>query len=404
MTVKIEPGALWGSLPAITSKSHAHRVMIAAALSDRPVHVILNCISKDIEATAACIQALGGTVTPTEDGLQVTPISLRQETVPVLPCGESGSTARFLIPVAAAICAQSVFTGEGRLPQRPFAPLCQAMKAGNVICDSSFLPMKVTGKMQPGIFAIDGNVSSQYISGLLFALPLLEGESEIRLRTPLESAGYVDLTLSVLQDFGITVYRTEQGFRVPGKQKYRGKEKAEIEGDWSNSAFWLVASAIGKPVCVDGLDPNSYQQDKRILELIRMVRENGSFRVDVGDIPDLVPALAVLACSCRETSVIENAGRLRMKESDRLFTVAEMVKNLGGNAEERPDGLIITGTGTLQGGTVESCNDHRIAMAAAIASVICREPVVIRDAGAVAKSYPHFFEDFKKLGGQVHGV
>ena len=161
---------------------------------------------------------------------------------------------------------------------------------------------------------------------------------------------------------------------------------------------------MGKPVHVDGLDPNSYQQDKRILELIRMTRENGCFSVDVGDIPDLVPALAVLACSCRETSIIENAGRLRMKESDRLFTVAEMVRNLGGNVEERPDGLTISGTGELRGGTIESYNDHRIAMAAAIASVICREPVVIRDTGAVAKSYPHFFEDFKKLGGQVYGV
>lgn len=406
MTVTIEPGPLSGSVAAITSKSHAHRVMIAAALSNRPVDVILNCVSKDIEATAACIRALGGSVTPIENGLRIMPIPrpLPDGAEPVLHCGESGSTARFLMPVAAAICEQSIFTGEGRLPQRPFTPLCEAMAVGGVICDSPSLPMKISGKMHSGTFSIDGNISSQYISGLLFALPLLAGDSEIQLRTPLESAGYVDLTLSVLSDFGITADRTDKGFRVPGGQKYRGADRVEIEGDWSNAAFWLVASAMGKNVHVEGLDPRSCQGDKRVLNIIETVRNEGRFSVDAGDIPDLVPVLAVLACSCRAKSVIVNAGRLRIKESDRLFTVAEMVRNLGGNVEELPDGLIIYGTGGLRGGTVESFNDHRIAMAAAAASVICREPVIIRDAGAVAKSYPHFFEDFKKLGGQVYGV
>lgn len=406
MTVKIEPGPLSGSVPAIMSKSHAHRVMIAAALSDRPVNVILNCISKDIEATSACIQALGGKVEPMDKGLRVTPApcQLSDDAEPVLHCGESGSTARFLMPVAAAICRQSIFTGAGRLPQRPFAPLCEAMAAGGVICDSPLLPMKITGKMRPGTFVIDGNVSSQYISGLLFALPLLAGDSEIVLRTPLESTGYVDLTISVLADFGITVCRTEQGFRVPGPQKYRGKESIEIEGDWSNAAFWLVASAIGDSVDVEGLNPDSCQRDKQILALINMVCQEDRFCVDVADIPDLVPILAVLACACRKSSLIENAGRLRIKESDRLSTVAEMIWNLGGNVEELADGLIISGTGRLRGGIVESYNDHRIAMAAAVASVICDEPVIIRDAGAVAKSYPHFFEDFKKLGGRVYGI
>ena len=406
MTATVRPGLLSGTLPAVSSKSHAHRVMIAAALSDRPTELYLNCISKDIAATAACIRALGGDAIPTETGYRISPVRrpFPTDTMPVLHCGESGSTARFLMPVAAAVCTRSLFTGEGRLPQRPFAPLCEAMAANGISCDRETLPMRLSGKLRAGTFEIDGNISSQYISGLLFALPLLEAESEILLRTPLESSGYVDLTVSVLKDFGITVHGTDRGFRVPGGQRYRGKPSVQIEGDWSNAAFWLVASAIGAPIRIDGLNPDSCQRDKQILPLIQMTRECGCFRADVRDIPDLVPILAVLACSGKGVSVMENAGRLRLKESDRLLAVAEMIRNLGGTAEEQTDRLIITGTGSLRGGSVNSYNDHRIAMAAAVASILCKEPVSVLDAGAVAKSYPHFFEDFKKLGGQVYGV
>ena len=375
MKIRIEPHRLFGTVEAIPSKSHVHRLMIANFLAGgEPLKI--GHMSRDMKATAACIEAL------------------KQSEEPVLCCDESGSTARFLLPVAAALKGASCLTGSGRLPGRPFEDLCIAMEAHGVTFDSHHLPMRISGRLTSGVYEIPGNVSSQYISGLLFALPLLEGRSSIVLTAPLESRGYVDMTCQVLRSFGIEIIETGGGFTVPGGQNYILPDKIEPEGDWSNSAFWLAAG-----VRVTGLDIRSPQGDKAILKIIEEAKCPGEFRVDVADIPDLVPITAVIGSARRGRMVIENAGRLRIKESDRLHTVCKMIKSLGGTAIEQENSIIIEGTGSLSGGTVDSCNDHRIAMAAAIASIICTEPVYISDAQAVDKSYPEFFEDFKRLGG-----
>lgn len=377
MNIRIEPHRIFGTIEAIPSKSHVHRLMIANFLAGGEPLEIGN-MSRDMEATAACIE------------------SLKHNERPELDCDESGSTARFLLPVAAALKEKCSLTGRGRLPGRPFEDLCVAMEAHGVTFDSHHLPMKISGRLTSGIYEIPGNVSSQYISGLLFALPLLEGRSSIVLTAPLESRGYVDMTCQVLRSFGIEVIETGGGFTVPGGQRYILPEKIEPEGDWSNSAFWLAAG-----VRVTGLDIRSPQGDKAILKIIEEADFPGDLKIDAADIPDLVPITAVIGAARRGKTFIENAGRLRIKESDRLRTVCKMIHNLGGTAVENENSIIIEGTGTLTGGTVDSCNDHRIVMAAAIASIICTHPVYINEAQAVNKSYPGFFEDFKKLGGVI---
>ena len=380
MTVRIEPRRLFGTIEAIPSKSHVHRLMIACFLAgERPLR--LEHMSRDMETTASCLKALS------------------ESPFPTLDCDESGSTARFLIPVAAALKEACSFVGRGRLPARPFEELCAAMEAHGVTFNSHHLPMRISGKMTAGSYEIPGNVSSQYISGLLFALPLLEGRSQIVLTAPLESRGYVDMTCRVLRSFGIEIIETGSGYTVPGGQRYEAPDIVTPEGDWSNSAFWLAAG-----IRVTGLDVRSAQGDKAIVSIIDDAKVPGDFFVDVSDIPDLVPVIAVIAAARKGRTYMEKAARLRIKESDRLHSVCQMIQNLGGTAVEQDDGLVIDGTGALRGGTVSSYNDHRIVMAAAVASVICSEPVVIQNAQAVDKSYPAFFEDFQKLGGICHVI
>lgn len=378
MNIKIQPGKLSGKIEAIPSKSDAHRLMIANYLAGgAPLN--LPWTSKDMDATAACLKAL--------------------DCDEVLDCGESGSTARFILPVAAALKEEASLTGHGRLTSRPFRELCDAMRANGASFDRDLLPMTVKGKLKSGIYELPGNVSSQYISGLLFALPILEGDSVIKLTTALESVGYVNMTLKVLKSFGIKVTEENNEYRVPGGQKYILPKKIKPEGDWSNAAFWLAAG-----IEVTGLDNDSYQGDKAIVKIVEDAKLQGDLHVDVKDIPDLVPIISVIASGRQGTTHIENAARLRIKESDRIKTVCEMINNLGGTAKELPEGLIIEGTGSLKGGTVDSANDHRIVMATAIASILCTEPVLITDAAAVEKSYPTFFEDFEKLGGQYNVI
>ncbi|MBE7057184.1 MAG: 3-phosphoshikimate 1-carboxyvinyltransferase [Ruminococcaceae bacterium] len=378
MNIKIMPGKISGTIKAIPSKSDAHRLMIANYLAGG-APLKLEWTSKDIDATNACLKAL--------------------DSGDVLSCGESGSTARFILPVAAALKEETSLTGQGRLTSRPFKELCDAMRENGASFDRDLLPMTVKGKLKSGTYELPGNVSSQYISGLLFATPLLDGDSIIKLTTPLESVGYVNMTMKVLGNFGIKVEQGENYYKVPGGQKYILPETVAPEGDWSNSAFWLAAG-----INVTGLDENSYQGDKAIVKILEDAKISGDLHIDVKDIPDLVPVISVIASGRQGTTYIENAARLRIKESDRIKTVCEMINNLGGCAKELPEGLIIEGTGSLKGGTVDSANDHRIVMATAIASTICKEPVIITDAGAVDKSYPTFFEDFEKLGGHLNVI
>ncbi|MDP4118642.1 MAG: 3-phosphoshikimate 1-carboxyvinyltransferase [Bacillota bacterium] len=393
MKVTIQPSRLKGSVAAVASKSYAHRAVIAAALSNAETEIILNTSSQDIEATLSCIEALGAKWEKSEKGIKVYPI-VRAEKFPTLDCNESGSTARFLMPVAAALYNQSRFEGRGRLTQRPFDPLLAAMSLKGVATSSGHIPLTLSGGLKGGKYEIAGNISSQYISGLMFALPLISG-GEICLTTPLESAAYVDMTIEVMAQFGVKVIKTSDRY-VVSEGRYLSPGEYRVEGDWSNSAFWLAANRMGALIEVSGLNPSSTQGDKRILEAV------GKDEIDAAEIPDLVPILAVYAASKNGQTKIVNAARLRLKESDRLHTVAQTLSALGGDIEEFKDGLVINGTGCLKGGRVDGAGDHRIIMSAAIAAVICKSAVEITGAEAVNKSYPTFFEDYKRLGGDIN--
>ncbi len=385
MNITLNKQPISGIIPAIPSKSMAHRLLICAALADTPTKVACQGTSKDIDATRACLAAI--------------------KTGEILPCGESGSTLRFLLPVAAALGLDASFKMEGRLPQRPLAPLDAQLTAhGAQLSRPAPDILRCTGKLQPGAYTLPGNVSSQYISGLLFALPLLDGLSTLTVTGQIESAPYIEMTLDALKQFGVQVKKEQNVFHIPSC-KYQSPGSAAVEGDWSNAAFWLCAGALSGPVTVTGLDMDSLQGDKAILDLLKRFGAvvDGSavspgnlhgIDIDAAAIPDLVPVLSIVAAAAEGTTRIYNAGRLRLKESDRIETVCNLLRALGGKVEERPDGMVIQG-GSLTGGTVDSCNDHRIAMAAAVASVLC--PVTVTGAEAVEKSYPRFWEDLTTM-------
>ena len=315
-----------------------------------------------------------------------------------------------------ALGHRASFYGEGRLPERPLSPLYEELTAhGCVLSPKGSRPLVISGKLKAGTYTMPGNVSSQYISGLLFALPLLTGDSKILLEGKLESRGYVDMTLQVIRKFGIQIEESDTGFTVPGGQTYQAPQSYVVEGDWSNSCFFLVAGALAEGgICVKGLSQQSLQGDKKILDLLKnfgaevwqgeneVIVKPGKLRgitIDASQIPDMVPILAVLACAAEGRTVIENAGRLRIKESDRLATVSQVLNGLGAKVKELPEGLIIEGLAgeQMSGGTADGANDHRIVMMAAISSLLCKEPVIITGAEAVSKSYPDFFWDLKKL-------
>ncbi len=393
MKVTIKPKKLSGTVAAIASKSYAHRIMIAAALADKPTKIYLNTTSKDIEATKQCLAAMGAKIDEGEGFMTISPIS-KSADCPTLDCVESGSTARFLLPVAATVCDKFKMVGEGRLPERPMTPLVSQMRKNGCVISSDSMPCFVQGKISGGIYEIPGNISSQYITGLLFALANCREESKIALTSPLQSAAYVDITIDVLKKFGVTVEKCKNSFLIK-PQKFISPDEITVEGDWSNAAFWIIADEISESVNVSGLNYESLQGDMNILTV------KGATKIDASEIPDLVPILAVLACGRKGKTVIYNAERLKIKESDRLSTVCESLSGLGAEIEKTDDGLIINGTGTLIGGECDSFNDHRIAMSCAIASCICQNEVVIKDAQAVNKSYPNFFEDFVSLGGEI---
>ena len=357
-------------------------------------------MSKDIEATIASMTALGAEFEVNGSEIIVNGITSPSEKA-VIDCCESGSTLRFVIPIAAALGTDAEFIGRGRLPQRPINIFIRELGSKGVNFLTETMPYKTTGKLCGGTYSIEGDVSSQFVTGLLFALPLLEEDSEIVLTSHLESRPYVDITVDMLRKYGIVVEESESFYRIKGGQKYTPHDE-KIEGDYSQAAFFFVANALGSDVELENLNVESVQGDKRILDIISQTNSNGSigsFRADCSDIPDLVPILAVLAAFGSGESVIYNAQRLRIKESDRLETTAAMLNNLGGDVQVKADGLIIRPTGKMHGGTVESFGDHRIVMAAAIAATAVDGEVVIKGAEAVEKSYPDFINDYKMLGG-----
>lgn len=402
MDIRITPSHLSGNVDIPASKSCAHRALICAALAQGKSVITGVSMSKDIEATIGAMTALGADFCIDGSTITVTGISSVPETADI-DCNESGSTLRFIIPVAAALGTESTFRGGGRLPERPIDIFKRELSRNGIIFHSQEMPYIIGGKLKGGRYEIEGNVSSQFVTGLIFALPLLDEDSEIFLTSHLESRPYVDITIDILRRFGITVTETDYGFFIKGGQKYIPHDE-KIEGDYSQAAFFYVANTLGADITLGNLSENSVQGDKKITEIINQVCSDGkigSFKADCSDIPDLVPILTVLGAFGSGDSIIYNAERLKIKESDRLQTSAALINSLGGNVEITDDGLIIHPVSAMHGGTVESFGDHRIVMAATVASSAVDGEVLIKGAEAVEKSYPDFFKDFIKLGGKA---
>ena len=401
MNAILQPSTLAGTIPAIASKSQAHRLLICAALADGPTAVACPTLSADIAATADCLRALGAAILYRDGVFSVLPIAAVPDH-PTLDCGESGSTLRFLLPVVCALGANASIKMHGRLPERPLSPLWEELERhGAGLSRPEPDVIAVEGRLTPGNYTLAANVSSQFISGLLFALPLLAGASTVTLTGPLESASYITMTVRALGQFGLDCSLTGNIFTVPCRARYASPGHVAVEGDWSNAAFWVVADRIcGGTLDVTGLAPDSPQGDRAVLDLAGRIGA-GNAVIDCRDVPDLVPVLSVLAAVTPGSTRFINAGRLRIKESDRLAATVGLLRALGGEAEELPDGLVITGRPRLTGGQVDSANDHRIAMSAAVAALACEGPVLLRGAQAVNKSYPAFWDDYARLGGKV---
>lgn len=382
MDITVYPEKLSGIVNAIPSKSQAHRLLICAAFADGSTTLICPETNDDIQATAICLNALGADIRRSDSGYEISPVkSIPNEAL--LDCGESGSTLRFLLPIVGALGVDATFRMGGRLPRRPLSPLWEEMeRMGCRLSRPAENSIRCQGKLIAGDYFIDGGISSQFISGLLFAAALIDGKSQITVTGNLESKPYVDLTKQALQIF------QAPDFHTPGY--------VTVEGDWSNSAFFLAAQQLGSAVTVTNLQTDSLQGDRMVATLLPQLENH--CEIDAKDIPDLVPILSVVAAA-QNGAVFTGIHRLRLKESDRVESVIQMIKNLDGKAEADENTLTVYGTG-LKGGTVDSMNDHRIAMSAAIASTVCTEPVTILGAQCVSKSYPHFWEEFIRLGGK----
>ena len=409
----IHAGARSGSVVIPASKSQAHRLLICSALAHRESTLICRGISEDISATISCLNALGAHIAIKGDTLVIRPVSDPELAEKHLFCRESGSTLRFLLPVAGALGENALFHMEGRLPLRPMEPLTAALTEHGMYISRQDDLLICCGKLQSGSYTIAGNVSSQFISGLLMALPLLKGDSTLEISGAAESADYIAMTESVLRLTGILFEKKANGYYIYGGQHYCPESIFTVEQDWSSAAFFLCMGAFSdKGIAVKGMSLSSLQGDKQILPILRdfgAVVETGSEQitvrrgklsgccVDASGIPDLIPVICVLAAGAEGETRIINGGRLRFKETDRLRTTAQMLASLGADITETADGLIIKGKQRLSGGKTDSFNDHRIAMSAAVAAGICENDVTVDGAECTEKSYPGFWEDLEKM-------
>ena len=472
MDITIIPQRLYGNVEAISSKSYAHRILIASALCKAETEIGINHISKDVEATISAIKEMGSQIEKHDYGLRVIPsfnmfekdnktTQISQKKL-MINARESGSTARMILPLLCALSEDGTLEGEGSLRKRPFLKLCESMEEHGTKFDSYFLPINYHSKIKSGKYRIVGNESSQYISGLMFALPLLDGDSEIEITTELSSKGYIDMTIEVLRQFGIEIEKSENQhiskskeasksvkackyldgkpqdrvdrtsvdssidstsvdsrhstystgsvnstdstnstdnancsilYKVRGNQKYTSPHKIKVEGDWSNASYWICAG-----ITPMGLNEQSLQNDRTFKEICDKKLIDGS------QVIDLIPTLAVYATQKEEETKIYNVGRLKYKESNRIDSICNMINSLGGEAQIDGEDSIVIKAKPLTGGIVDSYNDHRIVMAAAVASCYCSEPVTILRAETVEKSYKNFFEDFIRLGGKVEKI
>ena len=396
MIARLTPRPLRGEIAALPSKSQAHRALICAALAKGKTRIVCGQTGQDVEATVRCLRALGAEIEYDGTAYTVAPIAApAQDAVPDV--GESGSTLRFLLPVACALGVNTEFVLHGRLARRPMEPLRSALQRHGAVLERGENTIRAGGKLAGKDFSLAANVSSQFLSGILFALCVMGGGS-LHLETAMESAPYFDMTCDALERFGAELIKEETLIRLASGSMQSPGELA-VEGDWSNAAFWLCADRIGgSRLTVTGLDPASRQGDRAAPACIDAICA-GNAVIDCGQTPDLVPPLAALAAFCPGRTVFAGAARLRLKESDRIESVVQMLKSLGAEAGALPDGLWVEGQRCLPGGTVDACGDHRIAMAAAICAPGCEGPVTIRGAEATEKSYAGFWKDYVNLGG-----
>ncbi len=481
MRAVISPRQLHGSVKAPASKSVAHRMLICAAFADKPTDIICRELSRDIEATADCLRKLGAGISYDESTgiFHVTPYACEaisadyESTYAYIDVGESGSTLRFILPVVAALGLNTHIVMHGRLSERPLSPLWEELEAHGVsLIRNTDGSIDVSGRLSGSRYTIAADVSSQFVSGLLFAAPLIrakDGDFELELTGNIESIDYIRMTIDAMRGFGVEVRQDGNILRVDREARYISSGELEVEGDWSNGAFWICAAAMTEGTLnVTGLSDTSTQGDRAVMQLRDAIlggrkragqadkwkQEHAELEtktpnkdnkaestkpdkiadgavskavnttetsdiynslqtaeagentepcfVDARNVPDLVPVLSVLAASVRGETVFTHAERLRIKESDRIKATVNMLKALGADAEETADGLKVRGTGgRLKGGIVDSCNDHRITMSAAVASIICEGKVTVLTAEAVRKSYPAFWEDFEAAGGSV---
>lgn len=392
MDITIYPRKISGTVDAIPSKSQAHRILICAAFSKEETQIYCSQTNQDIEATVDCLRALGAVIRRTDNGYHVQPI-VASPCQAVLPCRESGSTLRFMLPIVGALGVDAIFKMEGRLPLRPLSPLWEEMeRMGCSLSRPTTDTISCRGRLRCGTYTISGSVSSQFITGLLFAMALLPGESTLDITGKVESAPYIKLTQQVLSMFDIC----SENFRINGTGTFRSPGDIHVEGDWSNAAFFLAAHSMGNIVTVTGLSDASTQGDKAVQQILNHMA-TGHVTVDAGDIPDLVPILSV-AAAASHGAVFTNIARLRLKESDRVASVQAMLAQLGATVTADENTLRVF-PALFRGCTIHSAGDHRIAMSAAIAATVAQGPVTIRDAHCVSKSYPAFWEDYQRLGG-----
>ena len=411
-------GILQGTVTPPPSKSQAHRLLICAALGTEPCTITCNSVNDDIIATMRCLNALGASITYSQGIFDIKPIKVIKGST--LDCGESGSTLRFLMSVAAVLGAEATFVGGGKLPQRPMGDLCNVLAVHGMDFErptSEELPVKCTGKLKGGKYVLPGNISSQYLTGLLFALPLAEEDSEIEVTGVMTSASYIAMTLDALGIAGIKIEQQGNIFKIKGRQQYRIPSAISVEGDWSSAAFWIVAGVTGKnPITVCGMNTESLQGDSKVIDHLRLM---GAFidvkkdavvampsqlfgaELDCTDTPDLLPILSVAAAVAQGTTLFTGVGRLRFKESDRLEAMRQVLASFGIASQVGEDTFTVFGSEPVANGVVDSFGDHRIAMSAAVMSCVAKGITTIDNGACVAKSYPTFFDDFAKLGGKV---
>lgn len=416
--IRIIPSPLKGDIKIPPSKSLAHRAVICAGLSEGISNIDNIIFSEDIKATTMGMESFGIEVNRKDESININGKSKLSLVNSIINCNESGSTLRFLIPLALLTGEEINFEGRGKLVSRPLDVYYEMFKNQNIHYENNNgqLPLKVKGALKPGTFYVKGNISSQFITGLMFALPLLEGDSKIIVTTELESKGYVDLTIDCMESFGVKIEnKNYKEFYIKGNQKYINRDY-RVEGDFSQAAFWIIAGILGANIKCKDLNLNSLQGDRIILDIVKEMGANIKISedtievcesqtkgivIDASECPDLVPILSVLGALSEGTTKIINAERVRIKECDRLKAMQTELSKVGADIEETKDGLIIRGKSSLKGGTVDSWNDHRIAMAMAVASIKCQEPIIITNSNAVTKSYPEFWKDFKMLGGNI---